>query len=106
MIPRVSFTQPRARMVSIVGESRVREHSIWKVWDTAGQERFRTMIRPYYRGAAGILLVYDVTDARTFEGVSEWMRNIEENTSEFQVVQKVLVGNKTDMAREKHQVTR
>ena len=64
------------------------------------------MIRPYYRGAAGILLVYDVTDGRTFEGVSEWMRNIEENTSEFQVVQKVLVGNKTDMAREKHQVTR
>ena len=84
----------------------VRKNSICKVWDTAGQERFRTMIRPYYRGAAGILLVYDVTDARTFEGVSEWMRNIEENTSEFQVVQKVLVGNKTDMAREKHLVTR
>ena len=93
-------------MVSIVWASPVREHSIWKVWDTAGQERFRTMIRPYYRGAAGILLVYDVTDARTFENVALWMNNIEENTSEFQVVQKVLVGNKTDMPEEKHAVTR
>ena len=79
---------------------------ICEVWDTAGQERFRTMIRPYYRGAAGIILVYDVTDARTFESISEWMRNIEENTSEYQVIQKVLVGNKTDMAKEKHAVTR
>ena len=81
-------------------------YPIFQVWDTAGQERFRTMIRPYYRGAAGIILVYDVTDARTFDSVSEWMKNIEENTSEYQVVQKVLVGNKTDMAREKHAVTR
>ena len=64
------------------------------------------MIRPYYRGATGILLVYDVTDARTFDSVSEWMRNIEENTSEYQVVQKVLVCNKTDMVKEKHAVTR
>ena len=59
-------------------------YPIFQVWDTAGQERFRTMIRPYYRGAAGIILVYDVTDARTFENVSEWMKNIKENTSEYQ----------------------
>jgi GTPase SAR1 family protein len=64
------------------------------------------MIRPYYRGSAGILLVYDVTDARSFDNVQDWMTNIEENTSEYQVVQKVLVGNKTDMEKSEHVVPR
>ena len=50
------------------------------------------MIRPYYRGAAGILLVYDVTDPRTFENVKDWLRSIEENISECQIIQKILVG--------------
>src|ERR1700735_3823329 len=47
-------------------------------WDTAGQERFRTITTAYYRGAMGILLVYDVTDERSFSNIRNWIRNIEQ----------------------------
>lgn len=42
-------------------------------WDTAGQERFRTITTAYYRGAMGILLVYDVTDERSFNSEYPWI---------------------------------
>ena len=48
-----------------------------QIWDTAGQERFRTITNAYYRGAMGILLVYDVTDRETFRSVRNWMSNIQ-----------------------------
>merc|ERR1711934_1200289 len=46
-----------------------------QIWDTAGQERFRTITQAYYRGAMGILLVYDVTDDKSFNNIRTWMRN-------------------------------
>ena len=46
--------------------------------DTAGQERFHTITTSYYRGAMGIILVYDITSAKTFENISKWLRNIDE----------------------------
>jgi small GTP-binding protein len=48
-----------------------------QIWDTAGQERFRTITTAYYRGAMGILLVYDVTDERSFESKSSFL--VQEN---------------------------
>ncbi|KFM27068.1 Ras-related protein RAB1BV [Auxenochlorella protothecoides] len=66
-----------------------------QIWDTAGQERFRTITSAYYRGAMGILLVYDVTDESSFSNIRNWMRNIEAHASEHVV--KALVGNKSDM---------
>ena len=47
--------------------------------DTAGQERFRTITTAYYRGAMGIMLVYDITNEKTFENIKNWIRNIEEH---------------------------
>eukprot|EP01045_Picozoa_sp_COSAG04_P003224 COSAG04_NODE_130_length_24323_cov_50.932835_9_plen_200_part_00 len=47
-----------------------------QMWDTAGQERFRTITQAYYRGAMGILLVYDVTDRQSFENIRNWIKNI------------------------------
>lgn len=73
-----------------------------QIWDTAGQERFRTITSAYYRGAMGILLVYDVTDEASFNNIRNWMRNIEQHASDN--VNKILVGNKSDMAEEKRAV--
>jgi len=65
-----------------------------QIWDTAGQERFRTITTAYYRGAMGILLVYDVTNERSFNNIRNWFSNIEQHASEG--VNKILIGNKCD----------
>uniref|UniRef100_A0A2K5D9A2 small monomeric GTPase n=1 Tax=Aotus nancymaae TaxID=37293 RepID=A0A2K5D9A2_AOTNA len=49
-----------------------------QIWDTAGQERFRTITTAYYRGAMGIMLVYDITNEKSFDNIRNWIRNIEE----------------------------
>jgi Ras-related protein Rab-8A len=66
-----------------------------QIWDTAGQERFRTITTAYYRGAMGILLVYDVTDERSFNNVRNWIRNVDQYASP--TVNKILIGNKCDV---------
>lgn len=63
--------------------------------DTAGQERFRTITTAYYRGSMGIMLVYDVTNEKSFENIKNWIRNIEENASAD--VEKMILGNKCDL---------
>ncbi|KAK6067788.1 Ras family protein [Seiridium cupressi] len=65
-----------------------------QIWDTAGQERFRTITTAYYRGAMGILLVYDVTDQRSFDNIRTWFANVEQHATEG--VNKILIGNKCD----------
>ncbi|GAM19695.1 hypothetical protein SAMD00019534_028700 [Acytostelium subglobosum LB1] len=70
-----------------------------QIWDTAGQERFRTITTAYYRGAMGILLVYDVTDEKSFGNIRNWIRNIEQHATES--VKKMLIGNKCDLPEKK-----
>jgi len=70
-----------------------------QIWDTAGQERFRTITSSYYRGAQGIILVYDCTDRESFNNVKQWMGEIDRYACEN--VNKLLVGNKSDLADEK-----
>ncbi|NXM69621.1 RB18B protein, partial [Serilophus lunatus] len=65
------------------------------IWDTAGQERYRTLTPSYYRGAQGVVLVYDVTRKDTFTGLESWLKELELYTSQSNSV-KMLVGNKTD----------
>jgi len=73
-----------------------------QIWDTAGQERFRTITTAYYRGAMGVMLVYDITDRQSFANLESWYRNVEEHSSEN--VNVLIVGNKSDL-KEKRSVT-
>ncbi|PAA83124.1 hypothetical protein BOX15_Mlig009737g2 [Macrostomum lignano] len=65
-----------------------------QIWDTAGQERFRTITATYYRGAHGIIVVFDVNSGPTFANVKRWFEEINHNCPSN--VSKLLVGNKND----------
>ena len=71
-----------------------------QIWDTAGQDRFRSITKNYYKGAHGIILLYDVTNKNSFNNVRNWIGQIKEEVSEK--VSIILVGNKVD--DEEHRV--
>lgn len=66
-----------------------------QIWDTAGQERFHNITTSYYRGAMGIMLVYDITNAKSFDNIAKWLRNIDDHANED--VERMILGNKCDM---------
>uniref|UniRef100_H3GC27 Uncharacterized protein n=1 Tax=Phytophthora ramorum TaxID=164328 RepID=H3GC27_PHYRM len=70
-----------------------------QIWDTAGQERFRTITSAYYRGADGIIMVYDVTSQESFDHVNDWLNEVNRYASEGTC--KLLVGNKSDISDNK-----
>lgn len=76
-----------------------------QMWDTAGQERFRTIVSSFFRGAHGVVVVYDVTDTDTFAHVSDWVQEAKQYTSSGGRLTILLIGNKTDLD-EKRKVTK
>ena len=66
-----------------------------QIWDTAGQDRFRSVTRSYYRGAAGALLVYDITNRDSYNHIGMWLNDA--RTLGNADVSLILVGNKTDL---------
>uniref|UniRef100_A0A7S1B0B5 Ras-related protein Rab-1 n=1 Tax=Noctiluca scintillans TaxID=2966 RepID=A0A7S1B0B5_NOCSC len=74
-----------------------------QIWDTAGQERFRTITSAYYRGADGIVLVYDICDRESLDHVSDWLREVNMYVNESTC--KILVGNKCDDAANRQVTT-
>lgn len=79
-----------ARMITIDGKQ-----VKLQIWDTAGQESFRSITRSYYRGAAGALLVYDITRRETFEHLGSWLEDARQHSSSNMVI--MLIGNKSDL---------
>ena len=69
-----------------------------QIWDTAGQERFARVLLPtYFRKAKGVILVYDITNSKSFESLSErWMAQLNDHASADDLA-KLLVGNKSDL---------
>ena len=70
-----------------------------QIWDTAGQERFRGMAGSYYRRALGVLLVYDITNKKSFENLPKWLKEIKAYTNPKTEIS--LIGNKCDLVKER-----
>ena len=70
-----------------------------QIWDTAGQQRFKNITQTYYKGAAGIILTYSLTDTTSFSNIERWMTQIESNAPEN--VSKVLIATKEDLQNER-----
>ncbi|KRZ93538.1 Ras-related protein Rab-2 [Trichinella sp. T8] len=79
-----------ARMITIDGKQ-----IKLQIWDTAGQESFRSITRSYYRGAAGALLVYDITRRDTFNHLTSWLEDARQHSNSNMVI--MLIGNKSDL---------
>ena len=65
------------------------------IWDTAGQERYRALAPMYYRSADVALLIYDVTTAKSFEAIENWMADLREKAPAL--VKIIIVANKIDL---------
>ena len=67
-----------------------------QIWDTAGQERYRAMTNAYYRGAAGALIVFDISSLNSFNNMQRWLKELRENGEPGVPV--LLIGNKSDLS--------
>ena len=68
------------------------------VWDTAGAERFRSLSLAFYKRAQGAVITFDLSRRESFDRVSQWVRQVNDNCPES--VTMLLVGNKCDLERE------
>lgn len=92
-MPRTTFRgfwMPTARMV--IDNCPIK----LEVWDTFGQERYRALSRVYYQGAHAIVLMYDITESKSFDNIFDWYNTVKENLAAVPLL--YLVGNKTDLA--------
>ena len=67
-----------------------------KIWDTAGQERYRNMTKQYFKGADGILLIFDLTKRDTFDKIYQWIEQLNDYSTTYDI-SIVLIGNKKDL---------
>ena len=76
-----------------------------QIWDTAGQERFRSLSKSWYKGADGILLMYDISNYDSFKHIKNWISDIKNNISiPFEKLALIVIGHKSDLPDEKRKV--
>ena len=69
-----------------------------KLWDTAGQEKYKSLTKSFFRGAEGVILVYDITNLESFTDLKLWINSIKENLGEEkESIPSIIVGNKIDL---------
>eukprot|EP00484_Ammonia_sp_Unknown_P005353 CAMPEP_0197056828 /NCGR_PEP_ID=MMETSP1384-20130603/90060_1 /TAXON_ID=29189 /ORGANISM="Ammonia sp." /LENGTH=202 /DNA_ID=CAMNT_0042491001 /DNA_START=96 /DNA_END=704 /DNA_ORIENTATION=+ len=73
-----------------------------QIWDTAGQEKFKTITSSYYRNAHAVMIVYDVSDRKSFDNIESWLGDIEKFCPDK--VSKMIIGNKCDIEPSERQV--
>eukprot|EP00344_Euplotes_crassus_P000196 CAMPEP_0197008252 /NCGR_PEP_ID=MMETSP1380-20130617/44491_1 /TAXON_ID=5936 /ORGANISM="Euplotes crassus, Strain CT5" /LENGTH=166 /DNA_ID=CAMNT_0042428757 /DNA_START=158 /DNA_END=655 /DNA_ORIENTATION=+ len=79
---------------------KVDENSVkLQIWDTAGQERYRTITNAYYRGADGIVIVFDLTSKESFMNLYDWLDEVKKNAPEN--INIIVFGNKSDLKEER-----
>jgi len=71
-----------------------------EIWDAAGQERFKALTKLYYRNCYGVLLVFDITDEKSFINIKNWINEFDKHCN-IPNVSKILIGNKCDLLTEK-----
>ena len=69
-----------------------------QIWDTAGQERYRTITNAYYKGADGIIIVFDMTSKESFANVESWLQEVEKHSGDD--VNIMVLANKSDLDEE------
>lgn len=65
-----------------------------QIWDTAGQEKYKSITQNFYKNAMGVIMVFDLTDTKSFDNIQKWLGQVRANSSE--TVCLLLVGNKCD----------
>lgn len=70
-----------------------------QIWDTAGQERFRSIAKAYFRSAIGVILVFDLSDRKSFEDLNQWLSDVHSLCDPNAVV--TLIGNKSDLVEQR-----
>ena len=84
----------------IIDEEKIKDGKIkCQIWDTAGQEKFAPIIRNYYKNIAAAIIVYDVSDYKSFKKVDFWLNDLESCKGDKNVI-KIIIGNKTDKKRQ------
>ena len=83
----------------IIDEEKIKDGRIkCQIWDTAGQEKFAPIIRSYYNNIAAAIIVYDVSDYKSFKKVDFWLNDLDGYGRDENMI-KIIVGNKTDKSR-------
>ena len=66
-----------------------------QIWDTAGMERYRSLTSAYYKGAKGVIIVYDICRKKSFEDIDKWIEDFKSKADEDAVI--LIIGNKSDL---------